>query len=327
MLKKYILHTLFAIIILFGALPLYAAGGTRGSVKSMLNVWVEGGVNTLLNGGKDINNSVGGAGGLGFGYEMHKGAFIFTAGLGANISYNPVKGKNAEYVLYDQTDFDPVAPDVLDYHYEMADRQDKYLNLALQIPVLVGFQKGRFYMLGGVKLGYIMNLNTSMNATISSYGDYTRSIGIVRVDNYNFFQGAKISKSGKATFRPDVALSIELGVNLGEEFLPGYNRFRPKHHYRIAVFADYGLTDIHDKSKLAPLSLPQQYSAAKNAMRDGVGMRDILSSGMSGKVNNLLVGIKFTTLFDLPEPRRCTMCRTDLPFTSRYTRGAKKNRR
>ena len=45
-------------------------------------------------------------------------------------------------------------------------------------------------------------------------------------------------------------------------------------------------------------------------MVDGVVLNDVMSTdGFAKAVNNLVVGLKFTILFQLPEPGTCVICR------------------
>ena len=44
-------------------------------------------------------------------------------------------------------------------------------------------------------------------------------------------------------------------------------------------------------------------------MIDGVELNDLMSTkNFASKVNNLMIGVKFTILFQLPETGRCLLC-------------------
>ena len=59
---------------------------------------------------------------------------------------------------------------------------------------------------------------------------------------------------------------------------------------------------------------PDHYNAEEayktTTMIDGLEVNDLMSTtGFAKAVNNLVVGIKFTVLFQLPEPGKCVICR------------------
>ena len=62
------------------------------------------------------------------------------------------------------------------------------------------------------------------------------------------------------------------------------------------------------------LTVPKSYDAEEAyksmTMVENLTTNDVMSTtGFASAVNNLLVGVKFTVLFELPTPQSCVICR------------------
>jgi len=88
---------------------------------------------------------------------------------------------------------------------------------------------------------------------------------------------------------------------------------------------DYCVLDMHKEVKdQQSLTTPTVYDAQSaygtRTMIDGLTTNDIMSTdGFAKSVNNLMVGLKFTVLFQLPEAGQCVICRD--AYRSSATRG------
>ncbi|MCQ2343036.1 MAG: hypothetical protein MJZ75_06080 [Paludibacteraceae bacterium] len=329
--KKQFLYSILTILVCL-LTEAASAGQYYKPISNRLGVWTDLGADCWLTKDSELKNSIGGGLGLGFGYEMQKGSFLLDVGVGANVLYNPVKMEDHISVLYGQDDLDPLygggAGEKLDYYYCQSLRQDKYLSMNIQIPVMLGFTKDRFFMLFGAKFGYLINLRAFCDANIDTKG-YNQVIGIMEnMPMYQFYEGRTKSETLRCALKPDVAVSVELGGYVGEMIKgTGYNRFRSKRHMRVSVFADYGLTQINQQSLAEPMTMPERYvTPAVYDMVDAASFKDVISSNVAGKLNNLFVGVKFTCMFDLPEPRECVLCKSDLKFVPRLKQTGKMKR-
>ncbi len=327
--KKCFLHSVVAIL---GCLMLPAAihaGQYYKPIQNRIGFYTELGADAWLSNSAELKSSIGAGAGVGFNYEMQREHFLLNIGVGANVLYNPVKLGGGEYVLSNQEDLDPLygpTGELMDYHYFVRDRKDQYVSMNIQVPILLGFTVDRFFMLGGVKLGYMLNLLSQSDANIETKG-YNKVIGwMENMPMYQFYPDRTLQTKGRCTLKPDVAVSLELGGYVGERIKgTGYNRFRSKKNYRVSVFADYGLTQINQKSLLEPFTTPQRYvTPATYDMVDASSMRDLISSNIAGKITNLFVGVKFTAMFDLPEPRKCVMCNNEKRFVPRFSQAGKR---
>jgi len=329
--KKRLSYRLFLFALLF-CLPLHANINHYVGAYGNIGEW------SLMPSNSDYKASLGVAGGAGFLYELQAGPmsnqtrFLFDVGVGAfggMTRYS--QSVSSEAVLSDQLDMDG---DKFDYVYEVNDRRDQYKSLAVQVPLMVGFQYKRLYMLAGMKMYTHVLTRSYSTANVTTFGRYAEFDDFRDMPEYQFFTNVSYPASGKSkgvptSFKLDVDASLEIGARLGMMAEgTGYDVPKRRIEYRIAAFMDYGLLDIHYKrdqlavgalnadGKVVPLS-SMGYNTGATApvyntrtMVDNLVMNDIMTTtNFADKVNNLFVGVKFTVLFQLPAPRQCVVCR------------------
>jgi hypothetical protein len=142
-----------------------------------------------------------------------------------------------------------------------------------------------------------------------------------------YFTDLPIEGGIKTTFNLDIAASLEIGGRLGlvTDGMAGFDVPKRKVEFRLAGFVDYGLLDIHFKRDAGALITPSTYSIdatrKTNPMVDPeyLQMNDIMSTAnFADKVNSLLVGLKFTVLFQLPEDGKCVICQDNYRSSVRH---------
>ena len=303
---------------------------------------------SLVPGGKTTSSvSIGALGGIGAVYELQAGPtysptrFLFDVGVG--ISYGLTDfGHGGSPIDTFVTGKDFQKAD-LEYHYKIYDRRDRYTDLAVQVPILFGVQHKAFYMLAGIKAYYHPMMRAVTTATIDTYGTYKQyySLGpTTDIPEWQFFNNVPFNEGKKAQnvnagflVNWDVDLSLEIGGRFGYVTNDvGYDVPKPKIEYRLAGFIDYGIFDIRlSKDKPALDGLPKTYDNSYNneqpvnaSMIKDIKMNDIISTtGFADKVNNLVIGLKFTVLFEMPKAGQCTLCRDSyLRTTKKSFRGA-----
>ena len=272
--------------------------------------------------------------------------FLLNVGVGAFGGLTAFAQTNeATAVLKDQYDLDG---DQFDYVYDLRDRHDQYTDIALQVPLMVGVQYGKFYALIGAKVYSHFYTKSHSTGILSTYGKYSEFDEFRDMPEYQFFTNIALPRAGqkdpKTSLKLDIDASIEIGGRLGV-ISDGTGFDVPKRtvECRLAGFVDYGLMDIHyslDKPQLGafdntgavvPLEGNLGYNDATTApvyntesMINNLVLTDIMStSGFASKVNNLFVGLKFTILFQLPEPQKCVMC-TDGYVSSASSGGSRR---
>lgn len=288
--------------------------GMSAQVRNYITLWGDMGEASLLTDIESVSMgaSMGVGGGIGVGYELYANHFLFTVGVGGNVSHSVFNMLPFSSTLPNQIDSEG---DRFDYVYTLNNRQDAYTNASLQVPLMVGAQLDRFYFLVGAKLDMSFLVNTDVSATISSQGVYPQFIDpFTGMPEHMFFDDYALEYTDVVDFNANVMVSAELGWRLGSVYHgTGFDVPKSKTVYRLGFFADYGLLDLHRKGTADLVSLPTKFDSQD--MKSNIGLNDILSSNQATKaVNNLMVGVKFTVLFQLPEAKNCVLCKDDLPL-------------
>lgn len=316
-------------------LALLLSGSVSAKVENYIGMSANAGEWTLLPSGSEYTGSLGVAGGVGFVYEMRAGAtysptrFLFDVGVGAWGGMTSfMQSADQTEKLYDQRDLQihrPGTHQEFDYVYELKGRRDRYNNVAAQVPLMIGLQHKRFYMLVGAKLNASIWTKTQTVATLNTYGDYTRyGQGEFRnMPEYQFFENKRIKGGVQTSLNLDVDLSLEIGGRVGGIVTDavGFDVPKDRVEYRLAAFVDYGLFDLHKQGSNGMLNITAKYDINPNSpdyiyktetmiAPNKLILNDIMSTtGFASAVKNLMVGLKFTILFRIPEPGQCVICR------------------
>ena len=323
----------------------------QAKVDNYIGAYAHLGEWSLLPSGSDYGASFGVAGGLGFLYELQAGPtygqtrFLFDLGLGAQYGMTAFKqGADMTVALQNQTDLDG---DVFDYIYEIQNRHDQYTNMTMQVPIMIGVQHRKFYMLAGVKLGANVFTLSNTTANINTLGRYYEN-GRQKFDDfrnmpdYQFFTGYKMNGTIPASLNFNVDAAFEIGGRFGiVNDAVGYDVPKRKIEYRLAAFVDYGLLDIHTSGSnlavgtwdangnIVPIDGNLRYNDGATSpvyntttMVDNLVMNDIMSTtNFADKVNNFMIGLKFTVLFQMPESGQCVICRDAYRSSASSRRG------
>ena len=310
---------------------------SQAKVDNYIGAYAELGEWTLLPAESDFGPSFGVAGGAGFLYELQAGPtygqtrFLLDVGVGLQSGMTMFTQNGNKLVeLLGQTDLDG---DAFDYVYEVQNRRDQYNSTAVKVPVMIGLQHRKFYMLAGVKLGYHFLTIANTSANVNTFGRYLNADGVQLFDEfrnmpeYQFFSDYALKDRTPAKFDVNLDVSFEIGGRFGVvNDAVGYDVPKRKIEMRLAGFFDYGLRDIHKAGTNDALTAPEEYIAReaynKKTMVDNLTVNDIMSTeGFASKVNNLMIGLKFTILFQMPEPGECVICRDAYRNSSSPRRG------
>lgn len=200
-------------------------------------------------------------------------------------------------------------------HYDFPSYTIKPLMGQVNIPVQVGgIFKDRYYFLAGARIGLPVIHSASTSAQVHTYLTDEALIGElnnVRVhDAYTSTESASHSWSASMI---NAQLSAEFGLLLNsfwEKPAPkgkgrqAAQRSNSKEKgkkpilYRVAVFADYGITSCVKGAEPMPLATVE--STPENARK--ITINDYFAAANS-KANSLLVGAKFAILFQLNEQK------------------------
>ncbi|MBR1564174.1 MAG: hypothetical protein IJ650_02380 [Paludibacteraceae bacterium] len=263
----------------------------------------------------DIDSKISGGAGLGLnvGYEMRYGAFLLDVAAGLNVTHSIVNVGAMNQVLENQVDDDPISGgDIFNYIYNQTGRKDSYTNLSLQVPVMIGAAAKHFYFLAGVKLDMSLLARASAKAVIDAELDYSPS-GLDHtpvMPNHGSFNNYQVRQDPvKVEFKPQIMASAEIGYRFVETASgTGWDVPKEKNYWRLGLFFDYGLLNMNKPGDNENITLPKSYSA--DGMQD-ITINHIFSTKLAAdsRVNNMMIGLKATYLFQLPQKRACTVCR------------------
>ena len=305
-------------------LALLIGGTMQAKVNHYMGAYGNIGEWSLLPSDSKTGASFGTAGGVGFLYELQAGRkysttrFLLDFGLGAQGGMTQFAQKAMlTHTLPGQLD---LQGDNFDYVYEVSDRKDRYTNVALQVPVMIGVQHRKFYMLTGVKVNYSLMAKSFTTAVLNTYGDYADFGQFRNMEEYQFFSDRPLSNPADVKFELGLDASLEIGGRFGViTDAVGYDVPKRKVEYRMAAFVDYGLLTMHKAGTEPILQTPMLYDTRpaspdyvynSTSMVDKVLLNNIITtSGFASAVHNFVVGVKFTVLFQLPEPGQCVICR------------------
>ncbi len=252
-----------------------------------------------LNQSNALQQLKGGPGaGLDVTYNLEYGHFLFETGL----DFRFLNSTSA--YGFQVTRLDKAYPGT-QYHYWFDNVREMRNMFEIGIPVMFGAQFSRYYFLLGAKVHYGLPLGYSHKgqyditvndpALMEPYG-----MGIYDLNG---------ETNQKMAFKPlDVSVAAEIGLDLDEwlqkqpdpkakkdKVKPGQRLpFGREHiHYRVALFAEYGVLNTN----ATPKNNPVEFNATDVEVSK---TNTLLAMNGDTKLNNLFVGAKFTIQFEVP---------------------------
>ena len=267
--------------------------------------------------------AVGGVGGgAGLGYQLRYKRFLFTTGaefqmynshtrLGDIVREFPIEQYATMHYAYD---------------YQM---QDFWQAGYLQIPLMFGMELSDWYWQLGGKIGLnvlgssrLSGLLTTRISDDELIDDLQNMYAHALVDNWDF-NAAKTVQSVR--FGLNAALAAEIGLSLDRWLQPQVKnkrkmtdgqRFAQNLHYRVALFAEYGVLNTNNVTNIASdaADIPANFTgilqsqplSSPSDLYTQVGYTSSLSAlaARSARLNPLLVGIKVSIFYQLPRQEK-----------------------
>ena len=284
-------------MLIVGISSAYAVGESR------VGVGIEVGEYSLLS--KDAEgstrNSLGGAGGVGFDYQFVYRHFVFTTGIGAFIGSTAFHPTDPIFSLPNSVDKDG---DIFTYQYRFAKRYDQYTPIALELPVLIGFEVMHFQLTAGCKFRWYGYCASKVSSEVETWGEYPQFIDpFTGMPEHRFYGTNPQTSKGSYTLKPEVAVSVEAAWLIQARYT---NTNRPRCTYRIAIFADYGVTNSLTSGSGSSVTIPTQFVDHPSMLTD-IRYRDYLSTDKmnGGQLHSLFAGIRFSILFSFQKQERC----------------------
>ena len=271
----------------------------KGANRNIHHVAMWGGVGYSGMVNKYENNQfLGGGGGLlGIGYEYKYDHFIMHAGPEFRIfsSMDKVTFPTSYDVAmmadgYSQTK-----------HYTFtAPMKENHVLGQVMLPVMFGGTWDYVYFLAGVKVGYTVMGNWSQSSllttTITDNSAYDPTWSDMA--NHGAITDAPYSMSGKNNYGLDFTASAEVGVNinslLSKEWNDRNKASKYPLHMRAAIFMDYGVRNMTQAAE-GPMAMADEKAITTRSLHT--------SDWAAGRMNSLLVGVKFTALLQMNKPQ------------------------
>lgn len=251
-----------------------------------------------LNQSNALQQLKGGPGvGLDVTYNLEYGHFLFETGLDFRF-LNSTSAYGFQATRLDRTYG-------ATYTYLFDNLREMRNMLEIGIPVMFGAQFSRYYFLLGAKVHYGLPMGYSHKGQYDIVVDDPAYIDPYGMGIYDL----NGETSQKMSFKqPDISLAAEVGLDLDEwmqaqpdkkakkaKVKPGQRLpFGREHiHYRVALFAEYGVLNTNGTPKANPVDFDAKAVEVKNS-------NTLLAMNGDTKLNNLFVGAKFAIQFEVP---------------------------
>lgn len=284
---------------------------------SHIGFYTGGGYANLLHNIPESNNIGGGAGMLGAQYFLsHPNHFNFHVGLEVMFFNSSTQLNDQVYnSIYNYND--PNHSNLqMKYKMDFYNYKEQHNHISFNVPVMFGAEYNKFYFALGSKIKYAVYgysfTNTDVTATATD-PEFIEDLENITTHNI----GTRHYKSKNINnFDLDVTASAEVGLIL-DSWMP-YNltyygdRRRKKYiHYRIGLFADYGILNQNkfDHSDLL-LSFPNMEMTDNGGfIVPGKDIANIHNNSMLATniskdcpFNTLVVGVKLSVMVQTTEP-------------------------
>lgn len=251
-----------------------------------------------LNQSNALQQLKGGPGvGLDVTYNLEYGHFLFETGLDFRF-LNSTSAYGFQATRLDRTYG-------ATYTYLFDNLREMRNMLEIGIPVMFGAQFSRYYFLLGAKVHYGLPMGYSHKGQYDITVDDPAYIDPYGMGIYDLNGETNQKMSFK---QPDISLAAEVGLDLDEwlqaqpdkkakkaKVKPGERLpfGRQNIHYRVALFAEYGVLNTNGTPKANPVDFDAKAVEVKNS-------NTLLAMNGDTKLNNLFVGAKFAIQFEVP---------------------------
>ena len=297
-----------------------SASAQKAHVKNTFGIYVGAGSSSLCLGNQiDSNNRgvqplLGGGTTVGVEYELEFKHLLAQTGFGIDYSVNnnlikvePFSVGIKEYPT-------------MQYHYTINNYKERDTYGVGYISIKLGATFKYWYFLAGAKIGLFSFANyTSSAADVTIWASDEDVIDPLVNQPTHYLQTCHVESEAKSIDFSlfNTMLSAEIGVKLDSKLwhkttqriiLDEVISERCNLHYRLALFADYGLTNMH---VYHPNPIPYN-----GQTRGGlIGLKDVTqldAYSMLGyepyknlALKNLFVGVKLSIQFELPQKDKC----------------------
>lgn len=264
-------------------------------------VSVGGGYSAFVSDFENTKLQGGGAATVGIGYEYCHRAFWL--GLGLEAEWDNSTNKNQ---IYDFTEeMKDTEGDDMTYCYKMMRWHDSYSTVYVNIPFMLGFGIGGFYMGAGVKAGLNVYGHAQSTMKYRTSGFYDRYVEDFENMPDHFFDDYKSKNRYRVKYLPEISLIGEIGYEVAS-FGADKDSDAPI-RLKLGAYVEYGFSKAYKNTAVADLVSIDDVNPAVLNLKPYILGRDITGNSF----NNLFVGVKATFLFELPVPQKCNCLQTE----------------
>ena len=246
---------------------------------------------------------VGYGGELGFAYELHRNHFTLTTGLQYNLLSTSlsVADQQLEQAMLDTRGVPFI------YRGWLSNRTDAMSYGQVVLPLYVGGSWSGFYIMAGLKAGFYLHGKAVQTAQLKTAGDYEDRYyeWVESMPNHGYHDYQPVASSHAMTFNNfDLRLCGELGYTV--KLQSAQSRALPP-FLRIGLFAEYGMTNIHNAKSIR--NTPRTQADYSQYM--SVQMTHIYASEDAAPKSTHLVtcGLRLTILFPVASDNYIYPCR------------------
>ena len=252
---------------------------------------------------------------LGIEYELKYRILLVQTGFGIAFSANnnsfQVDGFSMDIQEYP-----------MQYHYAFANYIERDTYGYGYVPIMVGVDLRKCYLLVGSKLGVFSFANRSQVKTNMSISATDEDVidPLFGLPTHGLQTHHIVSEPKKIAYSPfNAMLSAEVGIKLDEiKVIRNKKRivyesadrksFRDRLSYRLSAFVDYGLSNLHSY-KANPVPLKGQTSGGLIVMNSATDVNFYPMLGYEPykdvPINNMLIGIKLSIQYQIPHVTHC----------------------
>ena len=264
---------------------------------------VDFGYSSLLNNAESVSNPHGFSPSIAGGYRLYFNDMLFQTGLSFRYGYYEHQIPN-DHLKLDMLDTEG---DPFIMHALVKDCKDVTHMLELGIPIFLGWEHKKFYLLAGVTPAVVVMDRAKSTAQLTTYGEYDQFIDdFVSMHNHAFVDNEPIEGEWQGLpYSMSITGHFEAGLRL-DQFIstPGYQANRSNIRYYLSLFADVGGLLCFNKSDEESEHLLHYNETQDEGLKFYVTPALLSSEMQNATITPLTIGVKFTCLFALPDGPR-----------------------
>lgn len=308
------------VLLLIFVFPSMGVSAQKVQVKNTFGISIGAGFSNLFFGNPfDSDNKVvspllGGGTTIGFEYELEYKHLLVHTGFGIDYTMN-----NQQIEVEDFSVGIQEYP-TMQYHYSISNYKERDTYGVGYIPIKIGAKFDYWYFLAGVKIGLFSFANySSADADMTIWASDEDVIDpMINLPTHHLQTYHVVGRAWSIDFASfNAMLSAEIGVNLESSLwrktkqrvvADDVNTAKGNIHYRLALFADYGLTNLH-VYRANPIPHNGQKEGGYLLLKDVTQLNTYSVLGYEPfrdrALNNLFVGVKLSIHFELPKKDVC----------------------